>query len=356
MVVLRDNDSGGLQYAEDVTNLVLEVGPSRLRIVQLPDGIPAKWDLADPIPDGVDVDKLLADAEPVALKREEPDAKVEKGRRGQSLSAGDRLLEIAHEESDLYCDGEETYADVRIGCHRETLPVRSTEFERWLRRLFLGRTGKGATKEALTHAKANLDAQAARAGQQRVHLRTATHEGRIYIDLCDDARRVVEIDSEGWRVLSAPPAVRFRRTKTTEPLPEPIGGDPREGLRILHRYLNLENRDFVLCVAWLLAALIDAGPYPLLVLTGEQGSAKSAAARLLRSLVDPARPSTRGMPGSERDTAIAAHNRHVLVYDNLSGLPAWFSDTLCRLSTGEGTQLGASSPTMKRRSSRPRDL
>ena len=336
VVVLRDNDSAGLQYAEDVTNLILQVGPSRLRIVQLPDGIPAKWDLADPIPDGVDVDKLLADAEPVALKREEPDAKVEKGRRGQSLSAGDRLLEIAYEESDLYCDGEETYADVQISGHRETLPVRSTEFERWLRRLFFGRTGKGATKEASTHAKANLDAQAARAWQRRVHLRTATHEGKIYIDLCDDARRVVEIDSEGWRVLSAPPAVRFRRTKTTEPLPEPIGRDPREGLRILHRYLNLENRDFVLCVAWLLAALRDTGPYPLLVLTGEQGSAKSTAAKLLRSLVDPARPPTRGMPGSERDAAIAARNRHVLVFDNLSGLPPWFSDTLCRLSTGEG--------------------
>ena len=33
---------------------------------------------------------------------------------------------------------------------------------------------------------------------------------------------------------------------------------------------------------------------------------------------------------------IAARNRHVLVYDNLSGLPVWFSDYLCRLSTGEG--------------------
>ena len=120
VVILRDNDSGGLQYAEDVTNLVLEVGPSRLRIVQLPDGIPAKWDLADPIPDGVDVEKLLADAEPVALKREEPDAKVAKGGRGDLLSSRDQLLRWASGESDLYYDGDETYADVQIGSHRET--------------------------------------------------------------------------------------------------------------------------------------------------------------------------------------------------------------------------------------------
>ena len=188
----------------------------------------------------------------------------------------------------------------------------------------------------MNHAEENLDAQAARAGQRRVYLRTATHGGKLYIDLGDDSWRVVEIDSEGWRVLSDPPAVRFRRPKTAGPLPEPVGGDAREGLGALRPFLNMGEGDFKLCAAWLLASLRDTGPYPLLVLTGENGSAKSTMARLLRSLVDPARPPTTGMPSNERDAAIAARHRHVLVYDNLSGLPIWLSDTLCRLSTGEG--------------------
>ena len=92
----------------------------------------------------------------------------------------------------------------------------------------------------------------------------------------------------------------------------------------------------MLCVAWLLASLRDMGPYPLLVLTGEHGSAKSMGAKLLRSLVDPALPQSTGMPRSEQDAAIAARNRHVLVYDNVSGLQTWLSDMLCRISTGEG--------------------
>ena len=33
---------------------------------------------------------------------------------------------------------------------------------------------------------------------------------------------------------------------------------------------------------------------------------------------------------------IAASNGHVLAFDNVSGLPAWISDTLCRLATGGG--------------------
>ena len=336
VIVWPDNDPDGRRYAREVAALVLTAGASSARIVRLPEGMPPHWDLADPVPGGVDVERLLADAEPAAPEEEEPDAEEEKGGQGHSLSWGDRLFLWARDETELYCDGDYAYADVWNDGHRETLPIRSMVFERWLRRLFVERTGRGATREALNHAQENLDALAVSAAQRRVYLRTATFGDRLYIDLCDDSHQVVEIDSEDWRVLSDPPEVRFRRSKTARPLPEPVKGDSRMGLSILRGFLNMDEADFVLCVAWLLASLRDTGPYPLLVLTGEQGSAKSTVAKLLRSLVDPARPPTTGMPRNERDAAIATRNRHVLAYDNLSGLPTWFSDTLCRLSTGEG--------------------
>ena len=175
------------------------------------------------------MEKLVADAEPAALDEEELDAGGEKGGRKQSLSSGDRLFRWASDQTDLYCDGDDAYADVWMDGHRETLPIRSMGFERWLRSLFWERTGRGASREALTHAQENLDAQAARAGQRRVYQRTATLGDRLYIDLCDNSRRVVEIDSEGWRVLSDPPEVRFRRTKTATALPEQSRG-PKNGL------------------------------------------------------------------------------------------------------------------------------
>ena len=336
VIIWPDNDPDGRRYAREVAALAYKAGASKVLSVRLPEGMPPHWDLADPVPGGVDVERLLADAEPAAPEEEEPDAEEEKGGQGHSLSWGDRLFLWARDQTELYCDGEDAYADVWIDGHRETLPVHSKGFERWLRGLFLERTGRGATREALTHAQENLDALAVNAGRRRVYLRTASFGDRLYIDLSDDSRRAVEIDSEGWRVRSDPPEVRFRRSKTARPLPQPVKGDSRTGLSTLRRFLNMDEADFVLCVAWLLASLRDTGPYPLLVLTGEQGSAKSTAAKLLRSLVDPARPPTRGMPRNERDAAIAARNRHVLAYDNLSGLPTWFSDTLCRLSTGEG--------------------
>ena len=105
----------------------------------------------------------------------------------------------------------------------------------------------------------------------------------------------------------------------------------------LRGFLNLASEDdFNLAVAWLLAALRPTGPYPVLVLTGEQGSAKSTCAQMLRALVDPHEAALRAPPRNEHELFIAAWNTHVLAFDNLSTVPAWLSDALCRLSTGAG--------------------
>ena len=87
-------------------------------------------------------------------------------------------------------------------------------------------------------------------------------------------------------------------------------------------------------VAWLLAALRSGGPYPLLAISGEQGSAKTVLSKLLRALVDPNVAPVRALPREERELMIAANNGHLLAFDNLSGLPAWLSDALCRLASG----------------------
>jgi hypothetical protein len=116
------------------------------------------------------------------------------------------------------------------------------------------------------------------------------------------------------------------------PLSVPECGASIDALR---SFLNLLNQnDFVLVVAWLLAALRSGGPYPLLAVSGEQGSAKTVLSKLLRALVDPNAGPVRALPREERDLMIAANNGHLLAFDNLSGLPAWLSDALCRLASG----------------------
>jgi hypothetical protein len=108
-------------------------------------------------------------------------------------------------------------------------------------------------------------------------------------------------------------------------------------LELLWRYLNVQNdADKKLIIGWLLAALRPTGPYTILVLQGEQGSAKSTAARVLRDLIDPALTPLRTLSRNEHDLMIAALNSWVLAFDNLSGLSPLFSDAFCRIATGVG--------------------
>lgn len=81
---------------------------------------------------------------------------------------------------------------------------------------------------------------------------------------------------------------------------------------------------------------MPSGPYPVLALTGEQGTAKSTAASMLRSLVDPSTVPLRSLPRDERDLAISASNSWVLAFDNVSYLPNWASDDISRLASGGG--------------------
>ena len=60
MVVWPDNDADGQRYAQEVASLVLTAGASSAQIVQLPEGLPDSWDLADSVPAGVDVEKTTS--------------------------------------------------------------------------------------------------------------------------------------------------------------------------------------------------------------------------------------------------------------------------------------------------------
>src|SRR4029450_14062458 len=86
-------------------------------------------------------------------------------------------------------------------------------------------------------------------------------------------------------------ALRPRSVHGTLPPPIPARGGEIKALR---RYLNLNDSEqgmaeskFVLAVSVLLSYLRPRGPYPVLVLAGEQGACKSTFAAVLPALIDP---------------------------------------------------------------------
>ncbi len=273
----------------------------------------------------LDYDEVVGTLQSFALDR--PDER--------EPSAAERLVEIATTEAELWHDADRNaYATIRLADHRENYRVRSRAYKLWLRRRLREDHGAVAYDEAIEQALQESEAVAQFEGEERVpHVRVAEAEDGIYLDLGTASWEVVRITPDGWEVVADPP-VRFIRPRGLLPLPRPEPGGSVEDLRA---FVNVrDDRDFALIVAWLLAALRPVGPYPVLNLTGEQGSAKSTLSRLLRSLVDPSSALLRSAPKEPHDLMIGAVNSWVVAFDNLSGLPAWLSDGLCRLATGGG--------------------
>jgi hypothetical protein len=241
---------------------------------------------------------------------------------GRGRTQADILVDLA-QTAELFHGSDGTgFADLDINGHRETWPIRAKGFRRWLARSFFETTQGAPSSEALQSALNVIEAKAHFDSPERiVHVRVGGLNERLYLDLGDATWRAVEIDAAGWRMIDNPP-VRFRRAAGMQPLPVPVAGG---SIEILRSFLNVQSdNDFVLVVAWALAVLRNRGPYPVIVLSGEQGSAKSTFSAIFRALLDPNTAPLRALPREDRDLFIAASNGHVLAFDNVSGLPGGF--------------------------------
>lgn len=161
-------------------------------------------------------------------------------------------------------------------------------------------------------------------------VRKASDDKGIYLDVGDSAWSQIGVTAEGWDILDHH-EVPFRRTNQMREFPLPERGGT---LDLLRPFLNCSDDDFHLILLWMLACLGPKMPYPLLILKGEQGTAKTTCAWLLSTLIDPANGKVRSLPTKEQDLAIAARNSHLLIFDNLSGMKASMSNALCLMATG----------------------
>jgi hypothetical protein len=219
---------------------------------------------------------------------QEPTDYSESAKRGRPTRQTDQLIGIALKDCDLFRDPQmRAYARVSAGAARQVMRIDSRTFALWLQRRFRRSQGKTANPQALGNAIHELTAEALFEGrEEHVAVRLGSDDGAIFLDLGDDTWSAARITATGWDVSHDP--IPFLRRPQTGPLPQPA----RDGsIDDLQAFLNVDSEtDFKLIVAWLLMALNPDGPYPILILQGEQGSAKSTTLKVLKQLVDPTAP------------------------------------------------------------------
>jgi len=246
------------------------------------------------------------------------------------------LTEIGEECRLWHTPTGEGYATAQVDGHVEHMLIRSEGFETFLAGKFWRQHRQAASGPSLSAAVQALEADARFSGPEHsVHLRVAQTDSHLYVDLGQGDWSLVEVGAEGWRILTADAApVRFRRPANMLSLPTPKTGG---SLDPLGHFVNVGSAgDWRLLVAWAVSCFFPSGPHPILVVYGQQGSAKSTLMKALRSLIDPNAAPLRSQPRTEVDLLVAAKHSSVIALENVSSLGQWLSDALCRLSTGAG--------------------
>lgn len=201
-----------------------------------------------------------------------------------------------------------------------------------LAREFYDLEGRAASQSALADAMAVLHGKALLEPPRELHLRVADHDGSIWIDLGNAEGDVVEVTPSRVDMHKSAP-VMFKRTEVGLPMAAP---EPGGNIFDLFAFLNVQRIDQAPLLAALVAAFIPDMQHPIVTFTGEQGTGKTTAASLLMSLIDPSAAPTRKPPRGPEEFVNQMHGTWVVAFDNLSTVPIWLSDSLCRAVTGEG--------------------
>jgi len=262
-------------------------------------------------------------------KREEDD------KRPSSLKC---VLNVIKETVvDYWHNSSRAYVTVSGGRH---FAVDDHMFEAWVTNLYSNKYEEPPPAEALNRGIAWTESRCLHEGSRHVaHVRVGAFYGEegllgVYVDLANDKNEAIEIGPTDVKVVKSP-LVRFVRTPGIDPLPYPQNSDENHLAWFAERFA-LDDSDYVLLLGFLLASLHPLGPYPVLEITGEQGTGKSLLSKFIKMLIDPGKAALRSPPQNERDLMIWAYNSWLICMNNISGMNAWLSDALCRLSWDGG--------------------
>lgn len=169
--------------------------------------------------------------------------------------------------------------------------------------------------------------------KHKLNVRVAEYDSAIWYDLGDG--RAVRIDSLGWHIVDDPP-ILFKNFSHQQVQVEPVKANCEDIYEIFNFVRIRDDDSKLLYIANLVATMFPDIPHPIDVFSGVKGSSKTTACRIKKEIVDPSIIDSMGPPRKEEDFIQTCSHHWFLTIDNLSKLPEWLSDTLCRVVTGEG--------------------
>ena len=213
------------------------------------------------------------------------------------------------------------------------VPIKGKKLPRLLLRRFYKHDRVIPKKKEIDNMIRLIEAYADIAPKQKMPLRVAWEEGRIFYNLGDALGNVVEVGPGSWQKQQNSP-VLFREyaigTQQVLPLSDQAMSPDR-----LFDFVNIADpQERLLFAVYLVSCFIPEIAHPAAMVFGGAGAAKSSIARVVKQLVDPAGAITVGFPAHEVELAQFLSHNYYCAFDNLSNISKKQSDMLCTAVTG----------------------
>jgi len=158
---------------------------------------------------------------------------------GKKKSRVTVLIEIGEYLEKFHDPNGEVYVVIIIKGHREVWPMKAKVFRDWLSHQYFQLAESGTDRSSINDALSTLAAIAKFDSEERhVYRRVAGDIKTIYIDLCDESWRVIEVNARGWQILDKSP-VMFIRNKGMTALPVP---SEKGCIEQLWNFLNIKEK------------------------------------------------------------------------------------------------------------------
>ena len=252
----------------------------------------------------------------------------------------DMVLEVAQANcKEIFIDEyKAAHAAVMINDRLEVLPIADERFKNWLRKIVRKEYEMIVSTSVIDEAVNQLTADAYFDGNKKdLGLRFAKSkddEFKWYYDLTNDNWEFIEITREGWKTVKN--QIIFRRFNHQIPQVSPERNYSPDIFEQFMNLLNVKKEDRLLLKCYIISLFIPDLPKAVLMVHGEQGTAKSMLQELIIMLVDPTLTKVLTPPKKTEELIQQVSKYAVTYYDNLSRIPEWISDLLCRAVTGSG--------------------
>lgn len=239
--------------------------------------------------------------------------------------------------------------------HYEVMDIKSKKFSYFISKLYYDcNDGAIIKQEPLAEVLRTVTAKALFSPAiKKLHLRTAwevtsvdengeeaVDTSTLYYDPCTSIWSYIRISAkEGqWEIIPHHPdnIMFYRYGQLPQVIPR---RDHREN--IFDEFFDLmhikSRSDRILLAVMMVASFIPDIPHPILIPHGPQGSAKSTFCRYMKKIVDPVSVELLTVPSKKEEFAQHMHHNLLAAYDNVDKIPGWFSDEVCKATTGGGT-------------------